>query len=99
MKTVIEVSKTVVAVWVLPIYIWFSVFLNSVCVFLNSVRRVCSGFQAVYMLENGVIDWRCGGYVVCFLYILCFVRRNSFVNVVFAVGDMAKVRCKVPKWL
>ena len=34
-----------------------------------------------------------------FLYFSGLVRRNSFVNVVFAVGDMAKVRCKVPKWL
>ncbi len=85
--------------WVLPIYIWFSVFLNSVCAFLNSVRRVCSGFQWVCMLENGVIDWRCGGCGVGFLYVSCFVRRNSFANVVFAVGDAAEVRCKVPKWL
>ena len=51
------------------------------------------------MLENGVIDWLCGGYVVGFLYVLCFVRRNSFTNVVFAVGDAAKVRFGVPKWL
>ena len=51
------------------------------------------------MLENGVIDWRCGESAVGFLYILCFVRRNSFANVVFAVCDAAKVRCKVPKWL
>ena len=84
---------------VLPIYIWFSVFRNSVCAFRNWVRRVWSGFQAVCMLENGVIDWRCGGYVVGFLYILCFVRRNSFANVVFAVGDAAEVRFGVPKWL
>ena len=41
----------------------------------------------------------CGGYVVGFLYVLCFVRRNSFANVVFAVGDAAEVRCRVPKWL
>ena len=53
----------------------------------------------VFNLECGGIGWRCGGYVVGFLYILCFVRRNSFANVVFAVGDAAKVRCKVPKWL
>ena len=85
--------------WVLPIYIWFSVFLNSVCAFLNSVRRVCSGFQWVCMLENGVIDWRCGGCGVGFLYVSCFVRRNSFANVVFAVGDAAEVRFGVPKWL
>ena len=52
------------AVWVLPIYIWFSVFRNSVCAFRNSVRRVWSGFQAVFMLENGVIDLRCGESVV-----------------------------------
>ena len=52
--------------WVLPIYIWFSVFLNSVCAFRNSVRRVWSGFQAVFMLENGVIDWRCGESAVGF---------------------------------
>lgn len=51
------------------------------------------------MLENGVIDWRCGGCGVGFLYVLCFVRRNSFVNVVFAVCDMAKVWFRVPKWL
>ena len=51
------------------------------------------------MLENGVIDWRCGESAVGFLYILCFVRMNSFANVVFAVGDTAEVRCKVPNWL
>ena len=51
------------------------------------------------MLENGVIDLRCGGYVVGFLYVSLFVRRNSFANVVFAVGDAAKVRLGVPKWL
>ena len=39
------------------------------------------------MLENWCIGGRCGGYVVGFLYVLCFVRRNSFANVVFAVGD------------
>jgi len=87
------------AVCVLPIYIWFSVFRNSVCVFRNSVRRVCGGFQAVCMLENGVFGWRYGESAVGFLYVLCFVRRNSFANVVFSVGDAAKVRCKVPKWL
>ena len=51
------------------------------------------------MLENCVIDWRCGESVVGFLYILCFVRRNSFANVVFAVGDMAEVKFRMPKWL
>ena len=51
------------------------------------------------MLENGVIDWLCGGCGVGFLYVLCFVRRNSFANVVFAVCDMAEVRLGVPKWL
>ena len=51
------------------------------------------------MLENGVFGWRYGGCVVGFLYVLCFVRRNSFANVVFAVGDMAKVWSGVPKWL
>ena len=65
----------------------------------NWVRRVCSGFQWVCMLENGVIDLRCGESAVGFLYVLCFVRRNSFANVVFAVGDMAKVLCRVPNWL
>ena len=44
------------------------------------------------MLENGVIDWRCGESAVDFLYVLCFVRRNSFANVAFAVGDAAEVR-------
>ena len=34
-----------------------------------------------------------------FLYFSGLVRRNSFVNVVFAVGDMAKVWFRVPKWL
>ena len=51
------------------------------------------------MLENGVCGLRCGGCGVGFLYVLCFVRRNSFANVVFAVGDAAKVRFGVPKWL
>lgn len=51
------------------------------------------------MLENCVIDLRCGESAVGFLYVSCFVRRNSFANVVFAVGDAAEVRCKVPKWL
>lgn len=51
------------------------------------------------VLDCGCICGRSGGFCVGFLYISLFVRRNSFVNVVFAVGDMAKVRCKVPKWL
>ena len=34
-----------------------------------------------------------------FLYFSVLVRRNSFVNVVFAVGDAAEVRLGVPKWL
>ena len=33
--------------------------------FRNLVRRYWSGFQAVFMIENGVIDWRCGESAVC----------------------------------
>ena len=51
------------------------------------------------MLENGVIDWRCGESAVGFLYVSLFVRRNSFANVVFAVGDAAKVRWVLPIYI
>ena len=37
--------------------------------------------------------------MVGFLYVSCFVRRFSSVSVVVAVGDAAKVLCKVPNWL
>ena len=61
------------------------------------------GEMVVQSSEMVVGSWvcvaGCGGCVVGFLYILCFVRRNSFANVVFAVGDAAEVRLGVPKWL
>ena len=63
-QSAFSVSETAKVRWVLPIYIWFSVFWNSVCAFLNLVLRVGSCFRAVCMLENGVIDWRCGESVV-----------------------------------
>ena len=65
----------------------------------NRVRRVGSGFNRAFHLENGCSDCKNGVFVFRFLYFSGLVRRNSFVNVVFAVYDMAKVRCKVPKWL
>ena len=51
------------------------------------------------VLDCGCICGRCGGFWVGFLYVSLLVRRNSFVNVVFAVCDMAKVWFRVPKWL
>ena len=65
----------------------------------NWVRRVGSGFNRAFHLENGCSDCKNGVFVFRFLYFSGLVRRNSFVNVVFAVGEVAKVRCKVPKWL
>ena len=56
-------------------------------------------FFGVVICECGGIGCRCGGCLVCFLYISCFVRMFSSANVVFAVGDAAKVWCKVPNWL
>lgn len=51
------------------------------------------------VLDCGCICGRCGGFCVGFLYISLFVRRKLFVNVMFAVCDMAKVWFRVPKWL
>ena len=65
----------------------------------NRVRRVGSGFNLAFHLENGCSDCKNGVLVFRFLYFSGLVRRNSFVNVVFAVCDMAKVRLGVPKWL
>ncbi|GEM_PF-4380220 len=60
------------------------------------------GFVFVFgfcVLDYGDIGWRSGGFWVGFLYVSLFVRRKLFANVVFAVGDMAKVWFRVPKWL
>ena len=65
----------------------------------NRVRRVGSGFNRAFHLENGCSDCKNGVFVFRFLYVSCFVRRKLFANVVFAVGDAAKVRLGVPKWL
>ena len=53
----------------------------------NWVRRVGSGFNRAFHLENGCSDCKNGVFVFRFLYVSCFVRRNSFVNVVFAVCE------------
>ena len=82
-----------------PKWLRFRGFARWVLAVANRVRRVGSGFNRAFHLENGCSDCKNGVFVFRFLYFSCFVRRNSFVNVVFAVGDMAKVRCKVPKWL
>ena len=82
-----------------PKWLRFRGFARWVLAVANRVRRVGSGFNLAFHLENGCSDCKNGVFVFRFLYFSGLVRRNSFVNVVFAVGDMAKVRCKVPKWL
>ena len=82
-----------------PKWLRFMGFARWVLAVANRVRRVGSGFNRAFHLENGCSDCKNGVFVFRFLYFSGLVRRNSFVNVVFAVGDMAKVRCKVPKWL
>ena len=46
-----------------------------------------SGFNLAFHLENGCSDCKNGVFVFRFLYFSGLVRRNSFVNVVFAVGE------------
>ena len=87
--------------------VWFRVpkllrfrgFARWVLAVANRVRRVGRGFNRAFHLENGCSDCKNGVFVFRFLYFSGLVRRNSFVNVVFAVGDMAKVQLGVPKWL
>ena len=85
---------------------WFSLyfmFCSQVFICECDVCGLRCGESVVQSAEmvacSGVCVVGCGGYMVGFLYVLCFVRRNSFANVVFAVGDAAKVRFGVPKWL
>lgn len=82
-----------------PKWLRFRGFARWVLAVANRVRRVGSGFNRAFHLENGCSDCKNGVFVFRFLYFSGLVRRNSFVNVVFAVGDMAKVWFRVPKWL
>ena len=82
-----------------PKWLQFRGFARLVLAVANLVRRVGSGFNRAFHLENGCSDCKNGVFVFRFLYFSGLVRRNSFVNVVFAVCDMAKVWFRVPKWL
>lgn len=99
MKTAILVCEAAKVRCKVPKWLRFRGFAMWVAAVANRVRRVGSGFNRAFHLENGCSDCKNGVFVFRFLYFSGLVRRNSFVNVVFAVGDMAKVRLGVPKWL
>lgn len=99
MKTAILVGEAAKVRCKVPKWLRFRGLARWVLAVANRVRRVGSGFNRAFHLENGCSDCKNGVFVFRFLYFSGLVRRNSFVNVVFAVGDMAKVRFRVPKWL
>ena len=99
MKTAILVGEAAKVRCKVPKWLRFRGFARWVLAVANRVRRVGMGFNRAFHLENGCSDCKNGVFVFRFLYFSGLVRRNSFVNVVFAVGDAAKVRLGVPKWL
>ena len=99
MKTAILVGEAAKVRCKVPKWLRFRGFARWVLAVANRVRRVGSGFNRAFHLENGCSDCKNGVFVFRFLYFSVLVRRNSFVNVVFAVGDAAEVRLGVPKWL
>lgn len=70
-----------------PKWLRFMGFARWVLAVANRVRRVGSGFNRAFHLENGCSDCKNGVFVFRFLYFSGLVRRNSFVNVVFAVCE------------
>ena len=70
-----------------PKWLRFRGFARWILAVANRVRRVGSGFNRAFHLENGCSDCKNGVFVFRFLYFSGLVRRNSFANVVFAVCD------------
>ena len=74
-----------------PKWLRFRGFARWILAVANRVRRVGSGFNRAFHLENGCSDCKNGVFVFRFLYFSGLVRRNSFVNVVVAVCEFCEM--------
>ena len=86
-KTAILVGEAAKVRCKVPKWLRFRGFARWVLAVANRVRRVGSGFNRAFHLENGCSDCKNGVFVFRFLYFSGLVRRKLFANVVFAVGE------------